>query len=86
MSNIIVPSSPADRQKIKDAVEELSNSLVRMDSERDFQKDVCDRIKDEVGLNPKFLKKLANVYHKQTFVSVQEENEGFEELYEAIVK
>jgi hypothetical protein len=84
--SIIIPSSIEDRKKIKDAVEEMSNSMVRVSAERDFQKDVCDRIKDEVGLAPKYLKKLATVYHKQTFVNVQEENESFETLYEEIVK
>jgi hypothetical protein len=60
--------------------------MFRIDSEREFQKDVCERIKDEVGLAPKYLKKLATVYNKQTFVNVQEENESFETLYEEIVK
>lgn len=84
--SIVIPSSDADRKKIRDAVTEISSSILRTESERELQKDICAKIKDEVGLDPKYLKKLATVYHKQTFVNVQEENEGFETLYEEIVK
>lgn len=86
MSSIVIPSSPNDRQNIKNAVVEISNSMVRQDSERELQRDICVKIKDEVGLDPKYLKRLAKVYHKQNFSEVQTESEDFETLYEEIVK
>ena len=83
---ITVPSADSDRKVIYDAVKEMSDSMLRQDSERSLQKDICDRVKDEVGLEPKYLKKLAKVYHNQNFVQVQTEQDDFIDLYEAIVK
>ena len=31
-------SSPADRKKVKDSIKELSDSMLRVDSEKDLQK------------------------------------------------
>lgn len=76
----------SDKQKTKDAVIELSNSMLRQDAERDLQKDICNRIKDEVGLEPKYLKRMAKVYHKQNFSEVRSEHEEFETLYEEVIK
>jgi pyruvate/2-oxoglutarate/acetoin dehydrogenase E1 component len=84
--SVVIPSSPEDKKKIRDAVIEMSDSMLRQESERGFQKDVCERIKDEIGLDAKYLKQLARVYHKQNFVEVQSKNEDFETLYEEIVK
>jgi hypothetical protein len=83
---ITVPSSESDKEKIRDAVVEMSNSMLRQEAERDLQKDICNSIKDEVGLEPKYLKKMANIYHKQNFSEVQSEHEEFETLYEEIIK
>ena len=35
MSSIIIPSSEADRKRIKDAMQEISNSFLRQEAERD---------------------------------------------------
>lgn len=86
MTTIVIPTSTTDKQKIKDAVTEMSNSMLRIDSEREFQRDVCARIKDEVGLEPKYLKQLAKVYHKQNFTEVQAQQDDFETLYEEVIK
>lgn len=83
---IVVPTSQADKDKIRDAVVEMSNSMLRQESERDLQKDICLRIKDEVGLDPKYLKQMAKVYHKQNFADVRAEHSDFESLYEEVIK
>ena len=75
-------SNPADKKKLEDAVVELSNSMTRVDAERDLQKDIVDRIADEVGVEKKYVKKLATIYHRQTFAQVQTEQEELESLYE----
>jgi len=82
----MIPSSDADKAKIRDAVREMADSLLRQDSERELQKEICNSIKDEVGLEPKYLKQLAKVYHKQNFVEVQTEHDEFETLYEEVIK
>lgn len=78
--------SDTDKEKIKNAVMEYSNSLLRQESERDLQKGICDRIKDEVGVEPKYLKQLAKVYHKQNYSEVKLQSDEFETLYEVVFK
>lgn len=78
--------SDTDKEKVKNAVIEFSNSLMRQESERDLQKNICERIKDEVGVEPKYLKQLAKVYHKQNFTEVKSQTDEFETLYEVVFK
>jgi hypothetical protein len=77
-------SNPKDREKLLNAVKEMSNSLLRQDAERQFQRYVCVKMKDEIGLEPKFVKQLARSYHKQNFSEVINEQEEFQTLYEEI--
>lgn len=86
MSTIIIPSSDADRKIIKDAMTELSNSMVRIESEKNFIKEAIEELNDKVGIDKKYLKKLANVYHKQTLAQVTGEMEDLEALYESCLK
>lgn len=77
-------SSPADREKLLTSIKEMSNSMTRVDAEKDFQKDVIDKVNDELGLEKKYVRKLAALYHKQNFTTVQQEYDEIQELYEAI--
>ena len=84
--SIVVPSSEADRKVIKDAMTELSNSMVRIESEKSFIKEAIDDLNDKVGIDKKHLRKLANIYHKQTLAQVTGELEELESLYESCRK
>ena len=84
--SIVVPSSEADRKVIKDAMTELSNSMVRIESEKSFIKEAIDDLNDKVGIDKKHLRKLANIYHKQTLAQVTGEVEELEALYESCLK
>jgi hypothetical protein len=75
-----------DLETLKNGIKEMSNSLTRVEAEKDFQKDVIDRINDETGLEKKYVRKLAAIYHKQNYTTVQQENDELESLYEAISK
>jgi len=77
-------SSPEDRKKLYNCVVEISNSMTRMDGERDFQKEAIDAIADELDIEKKYVRKVANIYHKQNMNTVKMENEEVEELYEII--
>lgn len=75
-------SNPKDKEKLKAAVKEMSDSMTRIDAERDLQKDIVDKIADEVGIEKKHVKKFATMYHKQNFNEVQTEFEEVSSLYE----
>lgn len=77
-------TNPKDKEKLQNAIQELSNSMTRIDAERDFQKDAVDKVADETGVDKKYIKKLASMYHKQTFAQVQTEQEELEDLYESL--
>jgi lipoate-protein ligase A len=49
---MIVPSSTSDRQKLDKAIRECVDSLTRVESEKDFRKEVADMIKEELEIKP----------------------------------
>lgn len=86
MSNVIIPSSPEDRKKIRGALEEISNSLTRIEAERDLIRETIKEMSDQFQLPKKTLNKMAKVYHKQNFNQEVAEHEEFESLYEEITQ
>ena len=79
-------SSPADRKKIKDALQEISNSMTRIEAERDLIKDIKADLFEEYKetLSKKQIARMARVYHKQSFQEEVASHEQFEALYEEI--
>lgn len=75
-------TNPKDKEKLTAAIKELSNSMTRIDAEKDFQKEAIDKVSDDTGVDKKYVKKLAAIYHRQTFSQVQTEREELEGLYE----
>jgi len=79
-------SNPADRKKIKDALQEISNSMTRIESERDLIRDIKADLAEEYKdkLSKKQIAKMARVFHKQNFDEEVASHEEFELLYEEI--
>jgi hypothetical protein len=86
MANVTIPSSPEDRRKVQEALREFSNSLTRAEAEKDFQKDVLDRMQDDFALPKATMRKVAVIYHKQNLSEVVGQVSDIEDLYEALVK
>lgn len=80
-------TNPADRKKIKDALQEISNAMTRMEAERDLIKDIKTDLHDEfkTQLSKKQIGKMARVYHKQTFNEEQRDADEFGVLYEEVI-
>jgi hypothetical protein len=81
-----VPSNPNDRKAIFDCMKEISNSMARMDAERDLIKQAIEDICEEQNLSKKTFRRMAKVYHRQNFKQELEEHEEFETLYETITQ
>lgn len=79
-------SSPIDRAKIKKMLGEISNSMTRMQAERDYIKEAIKEMSDEFQLPKRTLNRMAKVYHKQNFNEEVASHEEFEDLYETIVQ
>lgn len=77
----VMPTSPTDVLKIKNAVKEASNSLLRIEAERENIKAIREVLKDELGLpNAKF-NEITKLYHKQNYSEVVAKDEEKVELY-----
>jgi archaellum component FlaC len=83
--SIIIPSSPEDRKRIQACMSEISNSLTRMDAERDFIKEAIIALAEDVDVDKKTLRKMATIYHKQNLSEVTGEMEDLQALYEAVM-
>ena len=77
-------SNPADRKAVYDAIREISNSMTRMEAERDLISETLKSVKDKFELPPKYVRTLAKIYHKQNFNQIKEEQSEVETLYEFV--
>jgi hypothetical protein len=79
-------SSEADRKKLFDAIVECSNSMVRIEGEKDFIKEATKKVCEDLKLPKRLVNRLVKVYHKQNYDEEVATHEQFEQLYETIVK
>lgn len=78
------PSNPADRKAIFDCIKLVSESMTKIDSEREFIKEAIKDICDSKNISKKTFRRMAKVYYKQNFDKEVEEHEEFETLYENV--
>ena len=83
---VIIPSNPADREKIRRVMRTVSESMTRIEAEKDLIKDEIAALAEEFEIPKKFLNRMARTYHRQNFKDVVDEQEDFEKLYETIVE
>ena len=73
-----------DRQKLKNAVQKIDDSMTRIVAERDFIKATIEDLADKVPLDKKVIRRLAKTVHKASFQMDHDDNETFEELYSTL--
>lgn len=81
-----IPNDVESKKKILNALKEISNSLARMDAERDLIKETLNDIEDEFELSKRYMRKVAYIYHKQNITDFKEENQQVEEVYESLMR
>ena len=84
MNNLIIPSSPADRLKIRNSMAEVSNAYARIEGERAYIKEAIDLLAEDFELPKKYLRKVATAYHKQNIAETSEVADDVETLYDAV--
>lgn len=82
----ITISSPDDRKKIKDAVQEISNSLTRIEAERDLIREIVKEVSDNHQIPRKIISKIAKTFHKQNLSQEIADHEDFVDLYDTVTK
>lgn len=83
-TSLIIPTDPDVRQKIKIAVQEISNSKTRIEAEKENIKSIVEDLSAQYQLPKAAINKMAALFHKQ---NIQEESSQFEDvvsLYETI--
>jgi hypothetical protein len=84
MTSVIIPSTDADKKRIKDCMDEISNSYLRQEAEREFIKEAIVSLEDDVGIPKKYLAKMEKIYHKQNMSELVSEIEEIEALLESV--
>lgn len=79
-------SSPEDRKKVAKAIQEISDSMTRIDAEKDLIKDIIQVTYENHEIDKKHLRKLAAIYHKQSLSEFKTEYDEVETLYEELFK
>lgn len=84
-NEVIIPSNPADRKKIMDVMQEISDSMTRVNSEKTYQKEAIAALAEEFNLPKKYLSKFAKAYFNQNYSEVLNEQSQFEDMIAALV-
>jgi hypothetical protein len=82
-----LPSVVTDdtRKKIQGALKEMSESMTRAEAEKDFQKEIAERMLTECMVPKKDFNKLARIYHASTLAQEAAKNEDFMQFAEAVL-
>lgn len=74
------------KDRLRNSIRELNDSMTRVASERDFQKQTIDDVSDKTGVDKKIIRRMAKVYFRSTYQQEQEDNRQFEEFYDGVMK
>lgn len=85
-TNVIIPSSPADRQKMRMMITEMTHAMQRIEDERSALKDIAEEVSKQFNIPKKHVTKLAKTWFKRNFDELHAEHEDFETLYETILE
>ena len=86
VTGFVMPSSPADRKIIIDAMFEISASKTRAEGERDFQKEALNDLYDKFKIPKRLLNRFAKVYHKQSYTEELGVDSDFQVLVETLTQ
>ena len=75
-----------DKAKVLGCLQEISNSLTRIEAERDLIKEILQKMQDECELPKRLSRKLAKVYHKRNYEEEVAEQSDFQTVYESVAK
>jgi hypothetical protein len=67
-----------------DAMKEMSKSFTRIEAEKDLQKDISTRMKDEYGVPKPVFNKMAKLYHAANLAQEEAKNEEFMEFARSV--
>lgn len=78
--------SEPDKQKLLKVLRDCSDSLTRMDAEKDLLREAITETAKNMQLPKRLVGRLVKVFHKQNYDEEVAVHEQFETLYETVVK
>jgi len=75
-----------DKAKVLGCLQEISNSLTRIEAERDLIKEILEKMQDECEIPKKLSRKLAKVYHMRNYEEEVAEQSDFQTIYENVAR
>jgi len=84
MSDIVIPSNPADLKKLKDGIDEITNSMTRVDGEKEYQKEAIEELSEQTGIDKKYIRRMATDLFKNRFDEWVNEMDAYAQLYESV--
>jgi metal-responsive CopG/Arc/MetJ family transcriptional regulator len=76
--------TPEQKKDLQGAIQEISNSMLRSEAERDLIREIVKEQSDTLQIPKKVISKIAKTYHKQNLAQEVADHEDFVELYEKI--
>lgn len=73
-----------EKVMVKKSIQEMIDSMTRTAAERDLQKNIVARIKEETTVTPKVFRRMARVAFSANYMEEKQNNEEFENLYEEV--
>lgn len=83
-STVVIPTNPVDLKKIKTAVREGTDCLLRISAEKDALKDIINTVSEEFDIPKKYVNDLIRREHANDFEEKAEAFDDFTALYEAV--
>jgi hypothetical protein len=72
----------SDKKDIKVVMQDITDSMIRISSEKEFIKEAIMAMSEKYELDKKLLKKVAAILYKQNIAEVNAANSDVQELYE----
>jgi hypothetical protein len=76
--------TPEQKKDLQGAIQEISNSMIRTEAERDLIREIVKEQSDTLQIPKKVISKIAKTFHKQNLAQEVADHEDFVELYEKI--
>jgi arsenate reductase-like glutaredoxin family protein len=84
--DVNVLSNPADREKLLKIIKQCSDSLIKIDAEKELIRETIAAVCEELEIPKKLVNRMVKVYHKQNYDEEVATHDQFETLYETVIK
>jgi len=75
-----------ERLEFKAMLVEMTKAMQEIDDTRERLKDIAAAAEEKFGIKKKLVGKLAKTMYKHNYADLQQENEHFSDLYEALIE